>query len=77
MVGHVDAWVADWYGETYYASSPDRNPTGPTSGVSHVLRGGVGLDYGTPDVRASFRVMDYPGGRVQYVGFRCARGTSS
>jgi formylglycine-generating enzyme required for sulfatase activity len=74
MVGHVDEWVADWYSETYYTSSPYRNPTGPTSGdTTHVLRGGVGLDYGTPDVRASFRTMDHPSGRVQYVGFRCAR----
>jgi formylglycine-generating enzyme required for sulfatase activity len=39
MVGNVETWVNDWYSETYYASSPSSNPTGPASGTMLVLRG--------------------------------------
>jgi len=37
---NVHEWCMDWYGEDYYASSPERNPTGPESGTRRVSRGG-------------------------------------
>lgn len=40
MIGNVDEWVNDWHDDTYYASSPTNNPTGPETGTSGILRGG-------------------------------------
>jgi hypothetical protein len=39
MAGNVFQWVNDFYDEHAYDSMPSRNPTGPASGTSHVVRG--------------------------------------
>lgn len=33
-------WVADWYDPNYYQISTENDPSGSTTGVSHILRGG-------------------------------------
>jgi formylglycine-generating enzyme required for sulfatase activity len=71
MAGNVKQWVADWYGETYYASAPARNPTGPASGSSRVARGGSWLS-GAAQVRAASRFYFDPGNQIDANGFRCA-----
>lgn len=38
MSGNVREWCQDWYG--LYSSSSQTNPTGPSSGIARVLRGG-------------------------------------
>ena len=72
MTGNVLEWVADWYNENYYLNSLNRNPTGPETGNARVARGGS-WGYDPNEVRAFHRGWLVPGGRVSYVGIRCAR----
>ena len=72
MAGNVFEWVADWYGEKYYASSSKKNPRGPSKGTLRVLRGGS-WDNVPVVLRASFRFRFRPVRRNLLIGFRCAR----
>ena len=73
MVGNVWEWVNDWYDEEYYSQSPDRNPTGPSSGRVKVLRGGSWGDSNPNGLRAASRYGFRPGYGFVNDGFRCAR----
>lgn len=44
MAGNVCAWLADWYGETFYTDSPRDNPKGPATGDQRMLRGSTWAD---------------------------------
>lgn len=70
MAGHVWEWVADWYDHGCYASSPARNPKGPDSGNSRVLRGGSCYSHWF-STHAADGHRDNPSYRYSRVGFRC------
>ena len=68
----VTGLVADWYDSEYYASSPERNPTGPASGKDKILRGGSWDDHPVT-LRSADRIWDLPSTRYAATGVRCAR----
>ncbi|MGB9721404.1 MAG: formylglycine-generating enzyme family protein [bacterium] len=71
MAGNVWEWCADWYDSDYYSASPDRNPTGPSSGADRVLRGGS-WDFGSRLCRGAGRFGGEPAARNSDGGFRVA-----
>jgi eukaryotic-like serine/threonine-protein kinase len=70
MAGNVWEWVNDWFAPDYYQNSPASNPSGPSTGSNHVLRGGSwNLD--DDMVRSTYRGR-HPSEPNLGIGFRCA-----
>jgi formylglycine-generating enzyme required for sulfatase activity len=72
MAGNVWEWVEDWYAPGYDLESSVKDPTGPGTGTSKVVRGG-GFDDLPRDLRASYRDYGDPATGYYYVGVRCVK----
>ena len=72
MTGNTWEWCSDWYDGSYYATSPEKNPAGPESGSSKILRAGGWVDSHYYH-RAANRNGSFPENRNSIQGFRCIR----
>lgn len=77
MYGNVAEWCNDMYAESYYASSPEKNPVGAAEAEKYVLRGGS-WNSSADSCRSAHRVGEDPGFQDACfarddIGFRCVR----
>jgi len=71
MAGNVYEWCHDWYGYDL-GSATKKDPVGPASGNTRVIRGG-GLGSYARSLRAAYRWDHAPANRFPNIGFRCVR----
>jgi formylglycine-generating enzyme required for sulfatase activity len=74
MIGNVWEWCSDWMVE--YGSGEAKDPEGPPSGTSRVLRGGSWLDF-SGLLRAASRLRGVPRVRAHDIGFRVSLPVSA
>ena len=70
MAGNAWEWTADWFSDSF-PRADRRNPKGPNSGTSRVLRGGGWYDPADRLVSTK-RMHANPEQRDNSIGFRCA-----
>jgi formylglycine-generating enzyme required for sulfatase activity len=71
MSGNVREWCSDWYSETYYKNSTQKNPQGAETGSYRVIRGGS-WDSSSVDCRTTTRKDAAPDKSNAVTGFRLA-----
>ena len=76
VAGNMDEWCWDSYSLSYYATSPELNPTGPALGDDRgrVRRGGSWTS-SARYARAADRDVLNPDIGYDYLGFRCVRSS--
>ena len=72
MHGNVWEWCWDWYDEAYYGHKISKDPTGPSAGKVHVIRGGSWKDL-PGNCNSDSRLGWVPLTRYYNFGFRLAR----
>ena len=72
VCGNVWEWVSDWYDAVYYAQSAPRDPAGPSSGASRIVRGGSWVNSDLSLLRCAYRHRVPPDTYAYSIGFRIA-----
>jgi len=76
MHGNVREWCYDYYSDTTYQQSPEKNARGPAQGRERVIRGG-GWDSSAQSCRSAYRTADASINDTclasDSIGFRCVR----
>ena len=75
VTGNVWEWCSDWWDPNYHVLATRRNPVGPPSGVSKVIRGGSYLCHESycDRYRLAARTSNTPDSTTTNLGFRCVR----
>ncbi|HOW73879.1 MAG TPA: SUMF1/EgtB/PvdO family nonheme iron enzyme [Phycisphaerae bacterium] len=71
VAGNVSEWCNDWWGGTYYSTSPLNDPHGPVSGEFRVVRGGS-WSSAPYFCRVACRSGSSAEVRINHLGFRLA-----
>ncbi|HUE12581.1 MAG TPA: SUMF1/EgtB/PvdO family nonheme iron enzyme [Planctomycetaceae bacterium] len=69
MYGNAAEWCSDWFSTSFYKESPQADPTGPSAGALHVVRGGSSRTLPL-FCRSAHRNAGAPAHRSNTVGFR-------
>lgn len=69
MSGNVSEWCQDWYGS--YTGAAQTNPTGPSSGLYRIARGGSWFDF-PHRIRVASRYYETPSYTGNIIGLRLA-----
>ncbi|MGR9108539.1 MAG: formylglycine-generating enzyme family protein [Gammaproteobacteria bacterium] len=74
LLGNVWEWCWDWFGD--YDNADARNPAGPETGSSRVLRGGSAWN-DPRNLRSADRNRRNPEAGNVFIGFRCVRAPAA
>jgi formylglycine-generating enzyme required for sulfatase activity len=70
VAGNVWEWVSDWYSSNYYATVEARDPQGPESGETRIVRGGSWVSEDPSMFRCAYRHEVPPDTYAYSIGFR-------
>jgi formylglycine-generating enzyme required for sulfatase activity len=75
MVGNTWEWCADFFDAKWHVEATRMNPTGPSTGVSRILKGGSFLCHESycRRYRNAARIGNTPNTSTGHIGFRVAR----